>query len=86
MGNVTIVQKGQTDKISDGNTGKGWLHSGWLFSLLMHSVPVVVECTEEGSPRRCGGQGDITSGSIGTFLSWAHAFKDKYGYASIYPK
>lgn len=57
MGNVTIVQKGQTDKISDGR--------------------IVVECTEAGSPRRCGGQGDITSGSIGTFLSWAHAYKEK---------
>jgi ATP-dependent NAD(P)H-hydrate dehydratase len=57
MGNVTIVQKGEVDRISDGR--------------------IVVECTEEGSPRRCGGQGDITSGSIGTFLSWAHAYKEK---------
>jgi len=24
-----------------------------------------------GSPRRCGGQGDILAGSIGTFLAWA---------------
>ena len=31
-----------------------------------------VECTETGSPRRCGGQGDILSGSIATFLSWYH--------------
>lgn len=25
----------------------------------------------EGSPCRCGGQGDLLSGSLGTFLHWA---------------
>ena len=29
------------------------------------------EVTEKGSPRRCGGQGDITAGTIATFLAWA---------------
>ena len=33
--------------------------------------PVVV--SEGGSPRRCGGQGDVLAGCIGTFLSWAAA-------------
>lgn len=28
------------------------------------------ECSAEGSWRRCGGQGDLLSGSLGTFLSW----------------
>lgn len=27
-----------------------------------------------GSPRRCGGQGDILSGSVAVFLSWAHRY------------
>ncbi|KAH7291212.1 hypothetical protein KP509_29G006600 [Ceratopteris richardii] len=27
-----------------------------------------------GSPRRCGGQGDVLSGSIGVFMGWARAF------------
>ncbi|KAI2806155.1 hypothetical protein BLOT_005166 [Blomia tropicalis] len=32
---------------------------------------------EIGSPRRCGGQGDILAGSIGTFSHWSHnAFRD----------
>ncbi|ELU08229.1 hypothetical protein CAPTEDRAFT_173289 [Capitella teleta] len=26
----------------------------------------------EGSPRRCGGQGDLLSGSMGVFAHWAH--------------
>jgi len=28
-------------------------------------------CTEQGSVRRCGGQGDILAGSMGTFAYWA---------------
>ncbi|KAI5076596.1 hypothetical protein GOP47_0008661 [Adiantum capillus-veneris] len=27
-----------------------------------------------GSPRRCGGQGDVLSGSIGAFMAWSRAF------------
>ncbi|KAG6726672.1 hypothetical protein I3843_02G080300 [Carya illinoinensis] len=51
VGGVTILQKGKSDLISDGETVK--------------SVSVY------GSPRRCGGQGDILSGSVAVFLSWA---------------
>lgn len=29
---------------------------------------------EENSPRRCGGQGDILAGSIGTFLAWSSKY------------
>ncbi|XP_076312799.1 ATP-dependent (S)-NAD(P)H-hydrate dehydratase-like [Tachypleus tridentatus] len=29
-------------------------------------------CKEKGSPRRCGGQGDLLSGSLGTMMHWAH--------------
>lgn len=85
MGNVTIVQKGQTDKISDGRIGTHHLvlDRGLRWPPRRAAAnrdrpgAAVVECTETGSPRRCGGQGDITSGSIGTFLSWAHAYKEK---------
>ncbi|XP_005110931.1 ATP-dependent (S)-NAD(P)H-hydrate dehydratase [Aplysia californica] len=51
MGNVTIVQKGAQDIISNGEH--------------------VLICTEPCSPRRCGGQGDLLSGSMGTFSVWA---------------
>lgn len=52
MGNVTIVQKGENDIISDGKK--------------------VLVCCNEGSPRRCGGQGDLLSGTMGTFSFWTH--------------
>ncbi|KAG1676106.1 ATP-dependent (S)-NAD(P)H-hydrate dehydratase [Nymphon striatum] len=31
----------------------------------------IIECNAEGSPRRCGGQGDLLSGSLGVFIHWA---------------
>ncbi len=29
-------------------------------------------CSAEGSPRRCGGQGDLLAGSMSVFTAWAH--------------
>jgi ATP-dependent NAD(P)H-hydrate dehydratase len=37
---------------------------------LIASRGVVVEVDQDGSPRRCGGQGDILTGCIATFLAW----------------
>ncbi|KAK2966893.1 hypothetical protein RJ640_028903, partial [Escallonia rubra] len=62
LGGVTILRKGKSDLISDGEA--------------VRSVSIY------GSPRRCGGQGDILSGrqvlsfdfqlrSVAVFLSWA---------------
>ena len=31
------------------------------------------DCHSGGSPRRCGGQGDILAGVLATFLTWAYA-------------
>uniref|UniRef100_A0A3Q3XIT8 ATP-dependent (S)-NAD(P)H-hydrate dehydratase n=1 Tax=Mola mola TaxID=94237 RepID=A0A3Q3XIT8_MOLML len=33
----------------------------------------VISCSIAGSGRRCGGQGDLLSGSLGAFAHWAHA-------------
>ncbi|KAM8785953.1 ATP-dependent (S)-NAD(P)H-hydrate dehydratase isoform 3-T3 [Rhynchonycteris naso] len=51
LGNVTVVQKGEQDMISDGKQ--------------------VLECSHQGSNRRCGGQGDLLSGSLGALVHWA---------------
>ncbi|THU50560.1 hypothetical protein C4D60_Mb06t21530 [Musa balbisiana] len=48
---VTILRKGKSDFISDGEA--------------------VTSVSTFGSPRRCGGQGDILSGSVAVFSSWA---------------
>ncbi|XP_058109164.1 ATP-dependent (S)-NAD(P)H-hydrate dehydratase isoform X2 [Magnolia sinica] len=51
IGGATILRKGKSDLISDGET--------------------VTMVSMYGSPRRCGGQGDILSGSVALFSSWA---------------
>ncbi|CAG7879589.1 unnamed protein product [Brassica rapa] len=55
IGGVTILRKGKSDLISDGE--------------IVKSVSIY------GSPRRCGGQGDILSGGVAVFLSWAQQLK-----------
>ncbi|ESO97453.1 hypothetical protein LOTGIDRAFT_114759 [Lottia gigantea] len=57
LGNITIVLKGVSDVISDGEQ--------------------VLICYGEGSPRRCGGQGDLLSGSMGVFTYWTHQAVEK---------
>jgi len=38
----------------------------------------VAICNEQGSPRRCGGQGDVLSGALGVFSFWSQkAFADQ---------
>ncbi|CAL5413332.1 unnamed protein product [Camellia sinensis] len=54
IGGVTILRKGKSDLISDGEA--------------VRSVSIY------GSPRRCGGQGDILSGSVAVFVSWARQY------------
>ncbi|KAI1241631.1 hypothetical protein IHE44_0005114 [Lamprotornis superbus] len=120
MGNLTVVQKGERDLISDGE--KAWstvvdsllykdelhhaLGSLSTMTLLTETYPDcedcplagknksilhvlftkhkekavsvkyfcdghVLVCSHEGSSRRCGGQGDLLSGSLGVMAHWA---------------
>ncbi|XP_051128079.1 ATP-dependent (S)-NAD(P)H-hydrate dehydratase [Andrographis paniculata] len=57
IGGVTILRKGGSDFISNGET--------------VSSVSIF------GSPRRCGGQGDILSGSVAVFTAWARQFASR---------
>ena len=43
-----------------------------MTKLILFDFLVVLVCCGEGSARRCGGQGDLLSGSMGTFTYWAH--------------
>lgn len=83
MGNLTLVLKGEQDLISDGSKGSYpniRRHSRLGISLLWKFVTscygllfLVYSCSVEGSGRRCGGQGDLLSGSMGVMAHWAHA-------------
>ncbi|KAE8677677.1 ATP-dependent (S)-NAD(P)H-hydrate dehydratase [Hibiscus syriacus] len=43
----------------------------WGTAVSLQTCYVVQSVSIYGSPRRCGGQGDIVSGSVAAFLSWA---------------
>lgn len=69
LGHVTVVQKGATDLISNGrpltlnfysSNGSGG-----------QEEQTTLECKEEGGLKRCGGQGDVLSGTTGLMLAWA---------------
>ena len=51
---------------------KLWLSLGMCFVIL-----AVVLCEEQGSRRRCGGQGDILSGIAALFSFWAVRLEQK---------
>ncbi|KAJ1921242.1 hypothetical protein H4219_000841 [Mycoemilia scoparia] len=55
LGGVTVVLKGATDIISNGEK--------------------VFYCDEKGGLRRCGGQGDVLSGTMATFLGWGRLYE-----------
>ncbi|BGP15551.1 hypothetical protein JCM10213_001358 [Rhodosporidiobolus nylandii] len=59
LGGQTIVQKGQHDRITNGDE-------------------TLVSSTT-GSSRRCGGQGDVLSGAVGTFLAWGKNYEEGVG-------
>lgn len=78
--NITILQKGSDDIISNG------------YPLPASLLPKgkddekegkeILKNTVQGGLKRCGGQGDILSGSVGVLLAWgAEWVKGTYEYA-----
>lgn len=84
MGNLTLLLKGEQDLITDGSKGLYQAPILYKITLPLRLLPFataqisgvslfsVVSCSNEGSGRRCGGQGDLLSGSIGVLAHWAH--------------
>ena len=60
LGGVTVLQKGPNDIIAGGDP----------------QDPEVVKVDQPGGLKRCGGQGDILSGAVGTFLAWGKCHED----------
>jgi len=47
-------------------------------------VDEIVQVDVPGGLKRCGGQGDILSGAVGTFLAWGKCYEDgAFGDRSI---
>lgn len=52
-----------------GRVGTAGRRSGGCPQRVLFSAVLV--CSQEGSGRRCGGQGDLLSGSLGVLAHWA---------------
>ncbi|KAL5182434.1 ATP-dependent (S)-NAD(P)H-hydrate dehydratase [Glycine soja] len=78
IGGVTILSKGNSDLISDGDTGRQKRSTKHDQKFSDGAIGSIKSVSVYGSPRRCGGQGDILSGRqvfffcvVAVFLSWA---------------
>ncbi|KZS94740.1 Ribokinase-like protein [Sistotremastrum niveocremeum HHB9708] len=65
LGGVTILQKGASDIISVKTPDSASEHQD-----------ETVEVDVPGGLKRCGGQGDILSGIVGTFLAWGKNYEN----------
>ncbi|KAJ3488157.1 hypothetical protein NLI96_g3047 [Meripilus lineatus] len=84
LGGVTIVEKGPQDIICT-NTGGASADDAKLSHVKEgESTEEQVVVDVPGGLKRCGGQGDILSGTIGTMLAWGKCFEDgAYGDKSV---
>lgn len=77
LGGVLVVQKGPSDILATNTTGPA-------ADAAQSKVPEgenekleeIVEIDVEGGLKRCGGQGDILSGTVGAFLAWGKCYED----------
>lgn len=79
LGGVTVLQKGAKDVISTDSTGE---EADLAASQLKGANPQseqakeTVEIDVPGGMKRCGGQGDVLSGAVGTFMAWGKCYED----------
>ena len=72
LGGVTVLQKGAKDIISS-DTTEGQMEGA---DKEFENVQETVEVDVEGGLKRCGGQGDVLSGCVGTFMAWGRCYED----------
>ncbi|KAF7974680.1 hypothetical protein HWV62_11441 [Athelia sp. TMB] len=85
MGGLTIVQKGAVDVIAVDTMGDvADAKESKVEASEKERVAERIEVDTEGGFKRCGGQGDILSGTIGTMLAWGKCYEEGvYGDATI---
>jgi ATP-dependent NAD(P)H-hydrate dehydratase len=77
LGGVLVVQKGATDVLATDSTGEAAdPAASKVADDARERVNERVEIDTEGSPRRCGGQGDILGGTMGAILAWGKCYED----------
>ncbi|KAG6887148.1 hypothetical protein C0992_000436 [Termitomyces sp. T32_za158] len=79
LGGVTVLQKGAKDLVAIDTTGEtANLKESKLAGAdeSKEKAQDTVEVDVEGGLKRCGGQGDVLSGCVGTFLAWGKCYED----------
>jgi len=93
LGGVTVLQKGPHDIIASNTTGASLAQPHEL-SKIPEDEPLdeekLTKVDVEGGLKRCGGQGDVLSGCVGTWLAWGKcyetgAFGDHSIHTSLIP-
>jgi ATP-dependent NAD(P)H-hydrate dehydratase len=79
---VTIVQKGAKDIIAVDTTGDAAdPEESKVQGGKKEAIKEQVEIDTKGGYKRCGGQGDILSGVVGTMLAWGKCYEEGvFGY------
>lgn len=78
LGGVTVLQKGAEDLIATNTTdsSKSEAHD---VSKIPDNEPLdedkVTKVDAPGGLKRCGGQGDVLSGCVGTWLAWGKCYE-----------
>ncbi|KAI0311108.1 Ribokinase-like protein [Amylostereum chailletii] len=76
LGGVTVLQKGNQDIIASDTTSAASDAKASKIPASDREENEVVVVDTPGGLKRCGGQGDVLSGSVGAFLSWAKCYED----------
>ncbi|EIW58577.1 Ribokinase-like protein [Trametes versicolor FP-101664 SS1] len=86
LGGVTVLEKGSSDIICT-NTGEAGREQAELNKISEgESTEERVVVDVPGGLKRCGGQGDILSGTVGTVMAWGKCFESgAFGDGSIPP-
>ena len=85
LGGVAVLQKGAKDIVAIDTTGE---EANLAASKLStedgdrQRTKEVVHVDIEGGLKRCGGQGDVLSGAVGTMLAWGKCYEDG-AYGSV---
>jgi ATP-dependent NAD(P)H-hydrate dehydratase len=77
LGGVTVVQKGPKDIIAVDTTGKAAdPEKSKIKDEGREAIQEQIEIDIQGGYKRCGGQGDVLSGCVGTIMAWGKCYED----------
>lgn len=80
LGGVTVLEKGKKDLVAIDTTRADQadleVSAMGAKDSEEEKVREIIEVDVEGGMKRCGGQGDILSGAVGTFMAWGKCYED----------